>query len=243
MDNFFAALTLLSFIGMIVGFKKPSLFKLKSRKQALYIFGGAALLFCMIFGAISDKTLATKQTHSTQPSQVNSPETQETQQPAPTPKTLEEKITDAINTSLGSKTNTDKQRVVGIEINKYDSKMLSAYKYKKGDSVVGLLLEINADENITVNLQKRTMHHEAAQIAQAIFPLDQTVGDIIIWSRLPVQDKYGNSKDDTAIVYSISRPLFDKINWDNLDYSNLPTLLQSEESIDDRNGYFEKIKF
>lgn len=163
--------------------------------------------------------------------------------PPPVVKSDEEKITDAINTTLGSKTNTDKQRVVSVEIDKYDAKMLSTYKYKSGESVVGLLIKINADENLTTNLQKGTMHDEATKIAQVVFPIDQTIGDIIIWSQLPVKDKYGNIKDDTAIVYSISRSLFNKINWSNFNHRDLPTLLRSENSVDDRNNYFESIKF
>ena len=161
----------------------------------------------------------------------------------PVVKSDEEKITDAINTSLGSKTNTDKQRVVSVEIDKYDAKMLSTYKYKSGESVVGLLIKINADENLTTNLQKGTMHDEATKIARAVFPINQTIGDIIIWSQLPVKDQYGNIKDDTAIVYSISRSLFNKINWSNFNHRDLPALLKSENSTDDRNNYFENIKF
>ncbi len=163
--------------------------------------------------------------------------------PPPAVKPDEEKITDAINTSLGSKTNTDKPRIVSVEIDKYDAKMLSIYKYKSGESVVGLLIKINADENLTTNLQKGTMHDEATKIAQSVFPINQTIGDIIIWSQLPVKDQYGNIKDDTAIVYSISRSLFNKINWSNFNHRDLPTLLKSENSVDDRNNYFESIKF
>ncbi len=155
----------------------------------------------------------------------------------------EEKITDAINTSLGSKTNTDKQRVVSVEIKKYDTKMLSIYKYKSGESVMGILIKINADENLTTNLQKGTMHNEATKVAKAVFPINQTIGDIIIWSQLPVKDQYGNIKDDKAIIYSISRSLFDKINWSNFYHRDLPTLLKSENNADDRNNYIERIKF
>ncbi|MCX6702216.1 MAG: hypothetical protein NTX96_03440 [Candidatus Zambryskibacteria bacterium] len=243
MNDLFLVLVLLSFVGIVIGLIKPSLIKFKSRKQVLYVFGGSAILFFILFGVTSGPVQTPAPTPVAQNSQTKSPEAQTTQQPAPKPKTLEEKITDAINASLGPKTNTDKQRVVGVEIDKYNAKMLSAYKYKSGASVVGLLIKINADENLTINLQKGTMHDEATKIAQAVFPIDQTIGDIIIWSQLPVKDQYGNIKDDTAIVYSISRTLFNKINWSNFNHSDLPTLLKSENSVDDRNNYFENIKF
>jgi hypothetical protein len=243
MNDLFMALALLSFAGIIIGLIKPSLIKFKSRKQALYIFGGSAVLFFILFGVTSGPTPASAPTPVAQVPQVKSPETQTAQQPAPKPKTLEEKITDAVNASLGSQTNMGKPRVAGVEVDKYNAQMLSGYGYKKGNSIVGLLITINADENLTVNLMKGSMHNEAAKIAQAVFPLDQSIGDIIIWSQLPVKDQYGKTKDDTAIVYSIARPLFAKINWSNFDYHNLPALLKSEHVIDDRNNYYENIKF
>jgi hypothetical protein len=121
--------------------------------------------------------------------------------------------------------------------------MISAYKYKSGETVVYPLIKINADENLTTNLQKSTMHDEAVKIAKAVFSVDQTIGDIIIWSQLPVKDQYGNVKDDTAIIYSMSRSLFNKVNWGNFSYRDLPTLLKTEHNIDDRNNYSESIKF
>jgi len=241
MIDLMVVLILASFVGLIIGLIKPSLLKLKSRKQALYVLGGSIVSLFILTAIFTGPTPAP--TPNGQASQVKTPEKQAALQPAPKPKTLEEKVTDAINASLGSKTNMDKPRVVSVEVDKYDTKMLSAYKYKSGESVVSLLIKINASENITTNLQKSTMHNEATKIAQAIFPIDQTVGDVIIWSQLPVKDKYGNIKDDTAIVYSMSRSLFDKINWSTFNYRDLPTLLTSENSVDDRNNYFEKITF
>ncbi|MCK9578967.1 MAG: hypothetical protein M0Q92_00775 [Methanoregula sp.] len=229
---------------------------MKSRKQSLLVFGSSTVLFFILFGITADPAPATspkpetkvvQQAESLKASETEQPASKTTeqtvQQPTPQPKTLEEKITDAINTSLGSKTNTDKQRVVSVEITKYDASMISAYKYKSGETVVYPLIKISADENLTTNLQKSTMHDEAVKIAKAVFPVDQTIGDIIIWSQLPVKDQYGNIKDDTAIIYSMSRSLFDKVNWSNFSYRDLPTLLKTEHNIDDRNNYSESIKF
>lgn len=256
MNSLFLILLLLSFVGIIIGLVKPSVVKMKSRKQSLLIFGGSTVLFFILFGITADPvpttppTPATKVVQQADNSKVKETEQtkqktteQTTQQPAPQLKTLEEKITDAINSSLGSKTNTDKQRVVSVEITKYDASMISAYKYKSGETVVYPLIKINADENLTTNLQKITMNDEAVKIAKAVFSVDQTIGDIIIWSQLPVKDQYGNIKDDTAIIYSMSRSLFDKVNWSNFSYRDLPTLLKTEHNIDDRNNYSESIKF
>jgi hypothetical protein len=121
--------------------------------------------------------------------------------------------------------------------------MLAMYKYPSDAPISGILVKINASENLTTNLQKGTMSDEAVKVFQAVFPLDHNIGDIIIWSQLPVKDQYGNLKDDTAIVYSMSRSLFDKINWTNYNHRDLPILLKSEGKIDDRNNYYESIKF
>jgi hypothetical protein len=243
MNNLFTLLLLLSLLGLIIGLVKPSIIKLDSRKKVLYIFGGSTILCFILFGVTSNSIPTPTQTTSTT-AVAQTPEVKKVEtKPVQKEKTLEEKITDAVNQSLGAKTNTKKRRVVSVAPEQYNDKVLAIYKYKKGEKVLGVLIKINSDENITTNLQKRTMHDEAAKIAQAVFPLDQTIGDIVIWSQLPVKDQYGNVKDDTAIVYSISRSLFSKINWNNFDGSDLPELLKSESATDDRNNYYENIQF
>ena len=101
---------------------------------------------------------------------------------------------------------------------------------------------INASENLTANLQRGTMEDEAAKIFQSVFPLEADIGDVSIWSQLPVKDKYGNTKDDTAITFVMSRPVYEKINWASFDYHDLPDLLNSENSTDDRNGSHELVR-
>ncbi|MDP2630884.1 MAG: hypothetical protein Q8P56_05775 [Candidatus Uhrbacteria bacterium] len=211
---------------------------------------GIAVLFLIIAGATMDTkprqdqdVVLNNSAGQAQKSESTQTAVTPTEQVATKPKTLEERITSTINTSLGSQTNTKKPRVVEVILDPYIPSVLTEYGYKGGESITGVLIKINSDENLTTNLQKGTMHNEATKIAQAIFPLNSTIGDIIIWSQLPVKDQYGNVKDGTAIVYSIARPLFDKINWSNFNHRDLPTLLKSENRIDDRNNYYEAIKF
>ncbi|PIR37542.1 MAG: hypothetical protein COV34_03190 [Candidatus Zambryskibacteria bacterium CG10_big_fil_rev_8_21_14_0_10_42_12] len=209
---------------------------------------GIMILFLVIAGATMDTKPRQDVSSNNSAGQAQKSENTQTavtpiEQVAAKPKTLEERITNTIDTSLGSQTNTKKLRVVEVILDPYKPSMLTEYGYKGGESVTGVLIKINSDENLTTNLQKGTMHNEAAKIAQAIFPLNSTIGDIIIWSQLPVKDQYGNVKDGTAIVYSIARPLFTKINWSNFNHRDLPTLLKSESRIDDRNNYYEAINF
>lgn len=209
---------------------------------------GIVILFLVIAGATMDTKSSQKVASNDSGSQAQKLENAQTtsdsiKEVVTKPKTLEEKITDSINASLGSETNMKKPRVVETTLDPYKPSMLTEYGYKSEEPVVGVLIKINADENLTTNLQKGTMHGEAFKIAKALFPLDPTIGDIIIWSQLPVKDQYGNVKDGTAIVYSIARPLFNKINLSNFNHRDLPTLLKSENRIDDRNNYYEAIKF
>lgn len=159
------------------------------------------------------------------------------------PLTLEQQVTNKINEVLGPTSNMDKPTVVRVEVATYNDNDLKMYGYKPTDEVKGLLIIINASENLTTNLQKSTMADEAADIFQNVFPLSSQIGDIIIWSQLPVKDQYGNTKDDTAITYAMGRPLFAKINWSNFNHRDLPALLNNEDTADDRNGSYELIGF
>lgn len=152
---------------------------------------------------------------------------------------VEQKVIDA----LGKTNNTKKPRVIGITAEKYNAVELAEYKYPAGANVTDVLVKINASENLTTNLQKGTMDDEAFDIFKNTFPLSPEIGDVIIWSYMPTKDQYGNQKDDIAIIYSMGRPLFEKINWTTLNHRELPDLLRKEGAVDTRNGYAEKIKF
>jgi len=206
---------------------------------------GLVVVFLIIVGVTMDTDTQPKvaTVQETKQEQVTTQPVAQTVEVPAVPKTLEEKITDAIVASLGAKNNTDKPRVVSVEVDKYKASVLAMYKYSSGSKISGILVKINASENLTTNLQKGAMHGEAVKVFQATFPTDPNIGDVIIWSQLPVKDQYGNLKDDTAIVYSMSRSLFEKVNWTNYNHRDLPTLLKSESKIDDRNNYYENIKF
>ena len=64
-------LLLLSIVGLCVGLVKPSLFKMKSRKQASLIFGGCFVLFFILFGV----TAPSSQTPTSNPVATQAPAT------------------------------------------------------------------------------------------------------------------------------------------------------------------------
>ena len=177
------------------------------------------------------------------PETKTTPDALQATQPAPTPQTLEEKVSAAVTATLGEKNNTDKTRIVAIETTPYSSSELAGYGYSATQKVSSMWIKINASENLTTNLQKGAMHGEASKIFQNVFSVSPEIGDVLVWSYLPTKDKYGNTSDSVAIVYSMSRNLSAKINWTNFNHRDLPDLLKSESNSDDRNSYVERIKF
>lgn len=136
-----------------------------------------------------------------------------------------------------------KPRVVKVKLDTYSPVDLKYYGYKSTDKINGVTITINASENLTTNLQKGTMDDEAVKIFKTVFPLSSQLGDVAVWSQLPVKDQYANIKDDTAITFVMSRPVYEKINWENFNHRDLPSFLNSEKKTDDRNGSHELISF
>jgi hypothetical protein len=206
-------------------------------RKMLWVLGGLVLLL-IIIAASGDGDDENSETNNTQSASNNSGYSYVTPE-----NTLERQIEQAIVNKLGKKNNTGKPTVVEVDVDAYNAVELKASKYSESAKVSGVLVKINASENLTSNLQKGTMADEASDIFQAVFPLSQEIGDVIIWSRLPIKNQYGNTKDDTALVYAMGRPLFEKMNWTNYNHRDLPDLLKAEEKNDDRNGYSELLKF
>jgi len=211
-----------------------------------------AIVFFMFFvtlvmalsGSFSESTKQPSQQGQKKSEQPSSEQTNTTSYTYKTQEnTLARQIEQKVIEVLGEKSNLDKQRIVGIDVEKYKAVELQQFGYQANTDVVAVTVKINASENLTTNLQKGTMHDEAFKVFKNVFPLSPTMGDVLVWSYLPVKDKYGNIKDDVAITYSMARSLFEKINWNDLNHRELPNLLNSEAKTDWRNGYVELVKF
>jgi hypothetical protein len=222
----------------------PPIKKLLRKKYNINLSRVVRIVLAIIFLIIAGISIggSTTSTSNTVASQASIPVNTAPAQPQPS-QTLEQQITDKVNTVLGAKTNMGKPTIVKVEIDPYVPIDLKKYAYKPTDEIKGILITINSSENITTNLQKGSMDEDASKVFQAIFPLSSQIGDVIVWSQLPMQDKYGNNKDGTAIVFAMASPLYQKINWSNFYSRDLPDLLTNESTIDDRNAYHELIKF
>lgn len=242
MSTFFLLLFLFSTGMLLVGAINPRLIfkkdnekiaKIGYRKYAVIVFGFLSIVFLILMIAFDGGNKEQQKPQASKASYVY--KTQES--------TLARQVEQKVIGLLGEKTNLDKPRVIGIDAEKYNATELRDFGYKPSDEVVGITVKMNASENLTTNLQKQTMHKEAFDVFKNVFPLSSTIGDVVVWSYLPVQDKFGNAKDEIAITYVMSRSLFAKVNWEGLNYSELPNLLQSETKNNPLNSYRELIRF
>jgi phosphatidylserine/phosphatidylglycerophosphate/cardiolipin synthase-like enzyme len=79
MNNLFLILFLLSPVGLVIGLIKPSTLKLKSRKDVSLIFGGAMVIFFMLFGITASPNSGSS------PVAVDEPQAQTTSSPSAQP--------------------------------------------------------------------------------------------------------------------------------------------------------------
>lgn len=241
MNDLFFVLLLLTFMGLVGGIAKPALVKQGSRKRVLGIFGGGLILFAILFGATSS-------TKTEEDNIIDQSATQTTPKTTPkqtlvAPLSLERQVEQKIIAELGEKTNMGKPTIISVKTDKYTALELQQFGHKQGEEVFEVMVKVNASENVTSNLTKQTMHKEAFAIFKNVFPLSPKIGDVLVWSYIPTKDQYGNMKSDVGITYSMARSLFSKVNWGNMNYSELPALLKAENKSNPLNNYVELIKF
>lgn len=130
------------------------------------------------------------------------------------PKSKVEKI---IVDELKSKTNTDKDRIVSVEL------------LPEEDESLYFLITLNADENLTPELIRHGMLTNSKKIIEPISKIENMNKIVLRW-HLPLVDSYGNSKDTEVLTINLEKDALDKINWDNFLVEKFP---------DVANTYFE----
>ena len=127
--------------------------------------------------------------------------------------TSEKDIEKLVNGLLGDTSNTGEKRVEKVVYNEVDT---SPY--------IGL--NLHADENITVKLARSGMLKDTLEIMKALNKEGYKGKFYVDW-RLPLTDKYGNTKPGKVMSINISAEDFGKINFDKVDYLNLPNIAES----------------
>ncbi len=230
MNSLFLALFLLAIAGWIVGAIKPSWVKLPTRKSVSMWFGGAVLVFFILFGVTSSPSTAPAIVATTEVSpEVPAVTTQQENTPAPTatpvaaPAPAQPDLETTLKGIVAKATGTTDVAYRSIEIENDDSDRPAGSKM--------LTVDVNVTSFYNRDAFIKDTGKLAAQLFQATVPSSLKPYDIFIWFHGETTDRYGNKKDSVITVYSIDKVTYAKINWSNFDPKTLCDFLKQEEKI------------
>lgn len=124
---------------------------------------------------------------------------------------LEERITKQIDEILGKKTNTEKKRLVELEINDHAGTEI------EGDKII--LLTLAGDENLSSKMTNKGMLIDSGKVFQEVFK-NEEVQEVALFWQFPLVDTYGKTSDENVIKITLTRETFDKVEWKSFDYNN-----------------------
>lgn len=128
--------------------------------------------------------------------------------------TFEEKIVSAIVKAVNKTTNTNKDRIIDVQVNDNLGTEL------ENDKIV--LARLNASDNFSI--RKGTLLN-SKKVFQELFEVPEVTEVTLFWY-FTLVDKYGNEKDDVILKVSVTCDTASKINWDNFDFNNLPDIAE-----------------
>ncbi|SRR5258708_7450648 len=168
-------------------------------------------IFLLIFAGISNNSNPNKDNSTSS----GSTPTTTTSTPLATPKppqTLKEKI----KAQLGDGESFVIENAVNIDTN---------------EPLVGkkqITITRNLGDNLfSIDLAKTGAQLRTTQLSQNIFPLDDSIATLQVTTNIPVTDVYGKNKTDELELAIITRDTYNKIQWNNFDYHNIPTIADS----------------
>ena len=129
---------------------------------------------------------------------------------------LADKAKKIITDKLGKKNNQKKDTV-------------KSYAVTNEDNGKGFIVQLNADENFSVNMTKKGMWMDSKKILEPISKMNDFEKVKVHWY-YPLVDTYGNEKDVLVMSFDIDKATLNKIKWDNFLTDNLPNVV---------NNYFE----
>jgi len=198
-------------------------FYTKMNTKKIIVFGILGLLiFIGIATAISSAT-SSKQTPSNTPTPESTatPQATETPTPTPIPLTLEEKMKQVVTSKISNAT---------IEI-------VDAVDNKTFDKIPGkkdVLIDYEMNGTFWDTKGARVASYKnATDLMQAVFPIDPIVASILVTAKVPTKDTYGKSNISVLTAITLSRETYNKINFTDFDYHNIPTIadIYSERNI------------
>ena len=216
MNDIFLVLVLVSIVGLIAGLIKPSIVKMKSRKDTLLVLGGSLVVFFILFGATMNPS--TPGVEGNQPSQDATPQ-------SAVNLTDQQKLDNAVKSILGQSSGKVSYKSTSIEGD--DSDRPKNSKFVTIDVDTG---ELYSEDQLITNGGKL-----AANMFQQAFPINPNFYDVLVRYYGQVTDQYGNTTSSMLMSYAMDRPLYSKINWSGLaDVENdihLCAFLREQENI------------
>lgn len=124
---------------------------------------------------------------------------------------LDEKVIKIVNDKLGQTNNAKKDTIVESKV------------FEQGDETHNIILTLNASENLTNDMTRRSMWIDSISILEPLSKIEGTENIVIEWL-YPLQDQYGNIEDKRIMMMNVSKEVRDKINWENFDVENLQNI-------------------
>lgn len=218
MAYLFLFLLFLSPVALIFGLIRPSEFsrflgRFATRKSIALIFGGATIIFFILFGlTLNQKNPVEQQVQQTSNQEIPAQPVKSDEQ------ILEERLGGIANRGYGSLSVS--YRSINVENSGPDrpagTKMITVKLF---------LSSFWSKESLYSNTGKLS-----SEVFQAAYSSNLSLQDAIIWYSAEVTDRYGNKKDDVVLTYAMDKSTHDKINWANFDRDKLCEFLRKEQS-------------
>lgn len=205
MSTLFGLIAFAAFVCACVSLVKPSLFnrfskKPMTRKRSLGIFGSVFFITLIL-------SAATSPTQPTTDNQVADDAVQaENITYVSEEGTLGRDVETSVIAILSDKTSAGDQRVRNIDA--YD------------DTV---LIEYNADDNLTVGLVRFGIWSDTLEIVQKLSG-NTSINSVTVNAYIPLVDQYGNEAPGKVMTVNLTKETWSKINWDNFITDNLPNV-------------------
>ena len=191
MNGLFTFLTTIAFLALIVGLIKPSWVRMPSRKRVGMIYGGAWLVFFILFG-ITSSPAKTATGQSTSPSAAaQTSNTTAPSQPA-SPLTEQQKLDNAVSGQMSSNPATGLQASYGSSQIQPDDYADDGVTRPAGSHYI--LITINTPGlQWSGNLFIEDTGQLTSQIFQQVSQIDPNFYDVAVQYMGPVNDQYGNT--------------------------------------------------
>lgn len=143
--------------------------------------------------------------------------------PVAKPQSKEQIIEEKVKAIMKGKTNMDKDRLREVRIT------------EQVDGGYGVLVFINADDNLSEDYIKKGIWGDMADTYKALFKEDIGVTRATLFAHFPMTDKYGKTSDTMVLKTSLEKEEAQKVNWDadeaSLHLSILPNVWTTEKSL------------